>query len=92
MIYSPRFLGDGRFKVEEEPQHHVQNTRPLRIRRIQCRELCDMFEQRGEAISATGGTLWVLLEHARINNYKYELKRFELGGFGIRIINRGEEP
>ncbi len=68
-----RFEGDGRVKLEALSEFIAEGTNPIRLRRKMCRDIIKMFANNMYYNSASGGTLWVILEFCSLNKIPYTL-------------------
>lgn len=81
------FEGDGRERIEPLPQWNMPGH-PIALRRSRARELAKEFVNDGYYISATGGTLWVILAYARYREMPIVLHEGDrFGGFTVEKVH-----
>lgn len=80
-----RFDGDGRVKLMPLPVYVVDGTQPISVTQAAARRMIAAFTNSGHSChSGLGGTLWVVIEHCKVNNILYTLKGHK--GLGYEVI------
>lgn len=77
-----RFDGDGRKNLEPCcPEDVPEGSQPMKVRRGMCRHLIEMFDRQGglSAHGPNGYTVWVILEHCRVNGIRCRVAHNQFG-------------
>ena len=87
-----RFIGDGRVMLDALTRDIRPGTHPLRVRRGTARTLVHHFMTSGTSThSGFGGTLWVILEHCRVNDIPHLVEGRVGRGFIVVGLQPGDE-